>query len=377
MQQVNVGIIDGGFFDHTDLPYTESESDRLLSNRNRIHGTHTSGTIASIWNDDGINGIIRSANLYRFVGVNTDNDSMNTIMDSLRQNNVKAVNVSLGLNPPNVDGIDEALRSGALSETDEFYRSLIEIRNLYSVYMDIADRTLFIQSAGNQSINAMYNGLFSTMWLSNNRAEYERYRNKIILVGALQHSTTNSVTTASVAPYSNYGNQIVEIFAPGSGIFSNANNNGIVSLDGTSMAAPHVTGVAGMLFAVDDTLTPEQIKKCIIGPFYSATRYVRHTVNNLMTQYPTLNAYQSLYMCTSPGETMSACVIYQDGHQIVDSDYHGSNCLNNTTWTCKAAWVTNAPGTRSYDGVFASFSQAESYIEQTSTQNQCIRNQTN
>lgn len=45
------------------------------------------------------------------------------------------------------------------------------------------------------------------------------------------------------APYSNYGPQTVNLFAPGSNIISLIPNNTFAYKSGTSMATPHVAGV--------------------------------------------------------------------------------------------------------------------------------------
>ena len=63
---------------------------------------------------------------------------------------------------------------------------------------------------------------------------------------------------------SNYGATTVDIFAPGDTIVStvptSVYSKGYVRYEGTSMATPHVTGVAALMLSINPNLTPQQIK---------------------------------------------------------------------------------------------------------------------
>jgi thermitase len=52
----------------------------------------------------------------------------------------------------------------------------------------------------------------------------------------------------------------VELVAPGSGILSTYRSNGYASLSGTSMAAPHVAGVAALIWSQYPSLTNQQVR---------------------------------------------------------------------------------------------------------------------
>ena len=80
-----------------------------------------------------------------------------------------------------------------------------------------------------------------------------------ITVGA----TTSSDARAS---YSNFG-ACLDVFAPGSAITSSwyTGDSAINSISGTSMAAPHVAGLAAMALALDTTATPATIGSRIVA----------------------------------------------------------------------------------------------------------------
>ena len=70
-----------------------------------------------------------------------------------------------------------------------------------------------------------------------------------------------STSSDSKASYSNHGS-IVDVFAPGSSITSawRSSSNGYNTLSGTSMATPHVTGVAALYMEASKTYTPADVQ---------------------------------------------------------------------------------------------------------------------
>ncbi|MGC4016647.1 MAG: S8 family serine peptidase [Luteolibacter sp.] len=64
--------------------------------------------------------------------------------------------------------------------------------------------------------------------------------------------------------FSNWGAATVDIAAPGSNILSLQPGGGYASKSGTSMATPHVAGVAGLLISKNSSLTPSQLKQLLM-----------------------------------------------------------------------------------------------------------------
>lgn len=71
--------------------------------------------------------------------------------------------------------------------------------------------------------------------------------------------------TDNLASFSNFGRQTVHLGAPGNAILSAAPGNAYRTSSGTSMAAPHVTGVAALLKAQDPDRDWRAIKNLILA----------------------------------------------------------------------------------------------------------------
>ncbi len=68
-----------------------------------------------------------------------------------------------------------------------------------------------------------------------------------------------------LASFSNYGASTVDVAAPGVSIYSTYPGNRYTTMSGTSMATPHVAGVAALLKAANPALTMDQIKTAIMN----------------------------------------------------------------------------------------------------------------
>ncbi|TDW86685.1 S8 family serine peptidase [Kribbella sp. VKM Ac-2566] len=83
---------------------------------------------------------------------------------------------------------------------------------------------------------------------------------------SLPHELPNVVVVAAVdptsakSPFSNFGENKINLAAPGQAVYSTVPGGGYKILEGTSMASPHVAGVAALLRSVDPKLNPSQVR---------------------------------------------------------------------------------------------------------------------
>ena len=201
------------------------------------HGTHIAGVIAAIRNNNiGIDGICNSVKIMSIRAVpdgdERDKDIANAIYYA-SDNGANIINMSFGKNySPNKDAVDKAIR--------------------YAEEKGI----LIIHAAGNDSENIDLVINYPSKRFNNN--ELARYW---IEVGASDSGKNNQI----VGEFTNFGKQSVNVFAPGVSIYSLAPNNEYQFLNGTSMAAPMVTGIAALLMAYYPELSVSQIQEILLS----------------------------------------------------------------------------------------------------------------
>jgi subtilisin family serine protease len=107
--------------------------------------------------------------------------------------------------------------------------------------------TLFVIAAGNSSDNV---DVYPTYPCAETLAN-------VVCVAASQLGDT-------LAPFSNYGANSVDLAAPGDDILSTLPGNDYESWDGTSMATPHVAGAAALVLAQRPTLTAAELRNALL-----------------------------------------------------------------------------------------------------------------
>ena len=194
------------------------------------HGTHVAGTIAGKGNNGiGVTGVAWNAKIMPIKFLNDSgsgylSDAIAAINYATAQG-VKITNNSWGgggYSQALYDAINAAGQAGAL----------------------------FIAAAGNSSVNTDSNPMYPAAYNLNN----------IISVA----STTR---TDSLSWFSNYGSTSVDLGAPGSEIYSTipVAQGSYGTKSGTSMATPHVTGAAALLWSQNPTWTAQQIKDTLMN----------------------------------------------------------------------------------------------------------------
>lgn len=206
------------------------------------HGTHVAGIIAAERNNDmGMNGVANNARVMalRVVpdGDERDKDVANAIYYAV-DNGAQIINMSFGKGySPYKKEVDEAVK--------------------YARKKDV----LLIHAAGNSAEeNNAYNNFPNDRFVKKGLFG-PRYADNWIEVGALDWRGDKNLA----ANFSNYSADYVDVFAPGVDIYATVPGDEYENLQGTSMAAPVVSGVAALLRSYFPDLTAEQVKEIILS----------------------------------------------------------------------------------------------------------------
>ena len=204
-----------------------------------LHGTHVAGIIAATRNNDiGMDGIASNAEIMCLRAVPNEGDEYDKdVALSIRyaaNNGAQIINMSFGKDfSPHSDKVREAI--------------------VYAASKGV----LLVNAAGNDGVD-----IDSVYSYPSDRLKNEpEVSSNFITIGAIG-PVKNSLM---VAPFSNYGKENVDLFAPGAIIYAPVPSNKYKVLSGTSMAAPAVSGVAAILLSYYPKLSPEAIRKALMA----------------------------------------------------------------------------------------------------------------
>lgn len=121
------------------------------------------------------------------------------------------------------------------------------------------NNVLLIHGSGNNSFNVDKNPYYPSDvdYLHDEKKELV---SNFINVGSISKRTDSTM----VSPFSNYGKQNVDIFAPGEDIYIAKPDNEYGYDSGTSLAAPMVSGTAALIWLYYPNLTVQEVKKIIL-----------------------------------------------------------------------------------------------------------------
>ena len=219
-----------------------------------LHGTHVAGIVAAIRdNEIGMNGIAANARIMsvRVVpdGDERDKDVANGIYYAVN-NGAKVINMSFGKG-----------QSPYKSEVDKAVR--------YAEKNDV----LLIHASGNDAANndEVANYPSDTYEKGMGFLFFKKKSpNNWLEVGAVGSDEGNN----TVASFSNYGQKEVDVFAPGLYMVSTLPDDNYTMLQGTSMAAPVVSGIAAVLRGYFPDLKAKEIKEIIMDSSIRSDREV-------------------------------------------------------------------------------------------------------
>ena len=210
------------------------------------HGTHVSGIIGAVrGNDLGIDGIAANVQLMALRAVPDGDERDKDIANAIRyavDNGAHIINMSFGKGySPRKSLVDDAVR-----------------------YAD-EQGVLMVHAAGNDGEDIDPGDNFPT----------QVFEDGARAMNWIEVGAANWQVDSLAATFSNYGQTNVDVFSPGVDILSTVPGSEYEREDGTSMAAPVVSGVAALLMAYFPDLDAADVRRIILE---SSARYANDMV---------------------------------------------------------------------------------------------------
>ncbi len=245
-----------------------------------MHGSHVAGIIgADRQNQLGIKGVADNVLLMAVRNTPNGDERDKDVANAIRyatDNGAKVINMSFGKGYSwDKSIVDEAVR--------------------YAMNKDV----LLVHAAGNDNKNIDEEPNYP-----NKRYLNGEQANSWITVGASGWLNNEELK----ASFSNYGKETVDVFAPGRKIHSTTPENKYADEDGTSMAAPVVSGLAALIRSYYPKLSAVQVKEIIMKSVVKVEQEVilgeegetkRIPFKELCVTGGIVNAYQALQLAAT------------------------------------------------------------------------------
>jgi subtilisin family serine protease len=303
--QILIGIIDAGFGPHTNLRVELSSISQASAND---HGYHVCGIIGASWNAPlGIDGCTPDCHIIGAT-LQTIPTSGNTRMPLimfpitdllamvtkfvLEYPTVKVINLSLGYNwtaNENVIPAKEPQIQDIVITQGKIFRTIAAIAE--------ANNIIIVSAAGNDSesgkpLDAQWASPFN--WAAMNPGDYPTPARNIIVVESIKRDGTPSDFSNIHGNLSAPGEEILSTVASANPFRDldepmkpSATNYAV--FDGTSMAAPFVTGLIGLMYSYNPNLSLNDVLDIL------EVRNANRPASK--TPAPTINAFKALLAC--------------------------------------------------------------------------------
>ncbi|MFJ5776131.1 S8 family serine peptidase [Streptomyces sp. NPDC093094] len=267
---VKVGILDTGVDDqHQDLAPNFNAADSASCAYGKpdtrtgawrdvgTHGTHVAGTVAAAKNGKGVIGVAPGVKISS-VRIAEPGSSLffaeNTVCGFMwaGDHGFKVTNNSYYTDPWQFncpDNADQAAIIEGVRRAQEYAegKGSLQVAAAGNSNIDLANKTTDTESPNDSTP--------VTRTITNACLDIPTELPGVVTVSAMG--------TTAKASYSNYGLNVVDVTAPGgdtTGIYSTLPGGKYGSMSGTSMASPHVTGVAALLASTNPGITPAQLR---------------------------------------------------------------------------------------------------------------------
>ena len=322
LNAVNLGLIDTiPNTNHEDLQIsafitiTETTANSFSFNSDELsaddHGTHVAGTIGATWNDLGVTGVAGDKARVYYSAAYYSRDSVVqyegyydafsylTAIQTLVDRDVKAINISQ--NTSRLIGF--AASRGNSNAVTHLQNNATMAGNGIKRIVDNGKEFVICVAAGNSNNTYYYKDdkqpygyrEEATIWesaksffgwrgeIGDSQAKYNNFLNlitddtamsRIIVVGSVginSGKSNDKETRYTYSGFSNIGSR-VDLVGPGENIYSSV-VTGYADGSGTSMATPHITGVAGLIFAANPDLSGADVKRILLASTYGRFYY--------------------------------------------------------------------------------------------------------